>query len=114
MKLWTKIWSIVTGYNAFLRIASRSLAVLASFDLHTGSNFVHCIVTFFGQRKVSINFCKSTKFSYLHQVDLSLKQHEVEMGHRKTLLQRYHGPSGSCLKFWPGISGDNMSFLGQL
>ena len=35
------MWSIVTGYNAFLRIASRSLAVLASFDLQTGSNFVH-------------------------------------------------------------------------
>ena len=41
VKLCTKIWSIVTGYNAFLRNASRSLAVLASFDLQTGSNFVH-------------------------------------------------------------------------
>ena len=40
VKLFTKIWSIVTGYNAFLRITSRSLAVLASFDLQTGSNFV--------------------------------------------------------------------------
>ena len=41
MKLCTKIWAIVTGYTAFLRIAGRSLVVLASFDLQTGSNFVN-------------------------------------------------------------------------
>ena len=36
----------MTGYHAFFRIASRSLAVLTSFDLQTGSNFVHwCRVT---------------------------------------------------------------------
>ena len=65
MKLCTKIRSIVTGYDTFLRIASRSLAVLASFDLQTGSNF------------------------YTGNIKLSFPDHRA-----KTIIHIYSGPSG--------------------
>ena len=57
----------MTGYNAFLRIASRSLAVLASFDLQTGSNFVHWLSVMIGEQwpvYLFVYFLKLLVFPY--------------------------------------------------
>ena len=43
VKISKKIWS--TGDSGVLRIADQVLAILVSFDLQTGTNFVYCSQT---------------------------------------------------------------------